>query len=508
MGQTMANQSCKFKKLVLSALVTLLSSHGFAKSQIKTEYELVLPKQFQQNLLNQKWTSFVNKEFAKNWQFPNQVITAQGSIPVQINDIFLHIKTQLKKPNLQDSQTALELSSLNLQALLTIGDVSVDHIVEREVGGIVGRFRLQAQCKNVQLEMKAGRGDFAVILTPNVGSVTAGGEIQAVRLGWAPDAWVVSSMQCAGAEGFDVILKEEIQKMAQDSESFVAPHKEFLRASVQAELDKIQFDFSGSKQLVMSRPDIKVMMSVDQLKDLGSQGLKVTGHFIVDFNRAPASEMKVLTLSGESSTSGGLASLRLPKDFIKETVKRSYAPNTWMHQFNSDKISGFVSLMRSRFLQFFVWPELMKYPKNSNFRFDVYSNKNLNIQGQGLDLQMQGSIYTQMQSPQNGRLAPFMDFTVPMKTQIKLQVQNGIFTADLGTPTLSLNAQWNPAYLASHRVSQNFSAGTIQSRIIEALAGQKITTVLPRIPVTEGLALKIKSARVNSARDLVLDLSP
>lgn len=503
----MANQSCKFKKLVLSVLVTLLSSHGFAKSQIKTEYELVLPKQFQQNLINQKWTSFVNKEFSKNWQFPNQVVMAQDEIPVQINDIFLQIKTQLKKPNLQDSQTALELSSMNLQALLTIGDVSVDHIVEREVSGIVGRFRLQANCKNVQLQMKAGAGDFAVILTPNVGSSTAGGEIQSVRLGWAPDAWGVASMQCTGAEGFDAILKEEIQKIAQDSEKFVAPHKEFLRASVQAELDKVQFDFSGSKQLVMSRPDIKVTMTVDQLKDLGTEGAKVTGHFMVDFNRAPDSEVKVLTLNGNASANSSLASLRLPKDFLKEAMKRAYAPNTWMHQFNSDKISGFVSLMRSRFLQFFVWPELMKYPKTSVFRFDVYSNKNLNIQGQGLNYQMQGNIYTQMQSPQKGKLAPFMDFTVPMKANIKLQVQSGILTADLGSPTLSLNAQWNQNYLANNRVSKSFSSGTIQSRIIEAITGQKITTVLPSIPVADGLALKVKSARVNGSQDLVLDLS-
>lgn len=503
----MANQSCKIKKLVLSALVTLLSSHGFAKSQIKTEYELVLPKQFQQNLINQKWKSFVNKEFTKNWQFPNQVVTAPGGIPVQISDIFLNIKTQLKKPALQDSKTAIELSSMNLQAQLLINEVSVDHFVEREVGGIVGRFRLQANCKNVHLEMKSGSGDFAVLLTPNIETSTAGGEIQSVRLGWRPDAWGVASMQCTGAEGFDVILRDEIQKIAQDSESFVAPHKEFLRASVQAELDKIQIDFSGSKQLIVSRPDIKVMMTVNQMTDAGSEGARVMGHFLIDFNRAPDQETKVLTLDGDSSASRSIASLRLPKDFLKEAMKRAYAPNTWMHQFGSDKFSGFVSLMSSRFLQFFVWPELLRYSKKSLFRFDVYSNKTLNIQGQGLNYRMQGVIYTQMQSPQGGRLAPFMDFTVPLKGNMKLQVQNGVLTADLGSPSLSLNAKWNNNYLKRGNVYRSFSSGTIQSRIVQAIAGQKINTVLPKIPVADGLALQVKSARVNASQDLVLDLS-
>jgi hypothetical protein len=491
--------------------VTLLSSHGFAKSQIKTEFELVLPKQFQQNLINQKWETFANKEFAKNWQFPNQTLVAQGEIPVQINDIFLQIKTQLKKPAVVDSQTAIELSSQNLQALLTIGDVNVDHVIEREVGGIVGRFRLQASCKNVQLQMKAGEGDFAVILTPTVNSSTAGSEIQSVRLGWKPDAWVVASMQCSGAEGFDTILRAEIQKMAQDSNAFVSPHLAFIKNSVQEELNKITFDFSKEKKVIMSRPDLQVSMTVDQLQDLGSAGAKVRGHFLVDFLKAPDEELKELNLEGEGVANGSLASLRLPKEFLKEAIKRAYAPNTWMYQITSDKISGFSSLMQSRFTQFFVWPELMSYPKNSIFRFDVYSNKALNISGQGMNYNVAGTIYTQMQSPQkiyNGKLAPFMDFTVPLQTPITVDVSNSVLTAKLGGASMKLNAQWNKDYLKNTRgVSQYFSANIIKSRIIDAIAGKTITTALPKIPISEGLSLTIKKARVNAAQDLIIDLS-
>lgn len=503
----MTNQSCKFKKSVMIALVTLLSSHGFAKSQIKTEYELVLPKQFQQNLINQKWQSFVNKEFTKNWQFPNQVVTAQGEIPVHINDIFLQVRTQLKKPDLQESQTAIELSSKNLEARLNIGDVSVDHIVEREVGGVVGRFRLQASCKNVQLQMRPDQGDFAIILTPAVDSSTAGSEIQSVRLGWKPDAWSVASMQCSGAEGFDVILKNEIQKMAQDSAAFVNPHREFLRASVQEELDKIQFDFSGSKQLVISRPDITVSMTVSELKDLGSSGAKVLGHFLVEFDRAPDEELKVLRLEGASSANSALASLRLPKDFLKEVMRRAYAPRTWMHKFTSDKISGFTELMQSRFKQWLVWPELMRYPKNSPFRFDVYSNKDINLQGHGMNYQMQGALNTMMLSQQGRNLAPFMHFTVPMKANIKLHVQNGVLTTDLGNPSLGLTAAWDSGYLSRNRVSKNFSAQVILDRVVRAIAGKKVVTVLPAIPVAEGLTLKVKSARTTGDHELVFDLN-
>lgn len=501
----MTNQGWKIK---IAVLAVFLCSHAFAKSQIESEFELVLPKEFQKNLINEKWKSFAEKEFAKNWQFPNQTMTAQEGIPVQINDIFLEIKTRLKKPALQEAQTLVELTSQGLQAELRLGEVSVDHTIEREVGGIVGRFRLQALCKDVRLNMTAGQGEFAVLVAPTLASATAGGEIQAVRLGWTPQAWVISSMQCSGAQGFDDILRGEIQKLAQDSATLVSPHLEFIKQSVQAELDKIQIDLSGSRRLLVSRPDIEAHMIVDRFQDLGTQGLKVRGRFTVDFARVATNSQKKLTLA-EGSTAGAAnqASLRLPKDFLKEIVNQAYAPNTWRHSFLSPQIPGFVSLMRSRFIQFFVWPELMSYPKSSVFRFDVYSNKSLNIQGQGLQYKINTTIYTQMQSPQKaGQLAPFMNFTVPVTAQLGLQVQNGVLKVSLGSPQMGLQAQWDKNYLSSKRVSTGFSTSTIRSRIIESIAGEMVTVSLPTIPVADDLTLKIKKVRVNTTQDLIVDL--
>ncbi len=173
-----------------AALITFfISSHAFSKSQINSEFELTLPRQFQQHLIEKKWESLVNKEFQANWQFPDQQVNAQ-EVPVRIRQLSLKVKTLLQKPSLDDSQSILKLSSKNLQAELHMGEVSVDHVVERVVGGIIGRFRVQVQCKDVVLNLQPGQGSFSVVLSPQVENVKAGIQVESVDLSWLPGSWV------------------------------------------------------------------------------------------------------------------------------------------------------------------------------------------------------------------------------------------------------------------------------------------------------------------------------
>ena len=81
-------------KCATVVLVTLISSHGLAKSQIISEFELLLPRQFQQTLIDKKWQSLATEEFSGKWPFPDQQVVSRN-IPVKIKDIFLNIKTKV-----------------------------------------------------------------------------------------------------------------------------------------------------------------------------------------------------------------------------------------------------------------------------------------------------------------------------------------------------------------------------------------------------------------------------
>ncbi|KHD88903.1 MAG: hypothetical protein OM95_06490 [Bdellovibrio sp. ArHS] len=475
---------------------------------MNSEFQLALPRQFQENLIAKKWETLVNQEFQGNWQFPDQEIAAQD-VPVKIKNISLKVLTHLEKPALQPQQTSLLLMSKDLKAQLVIGEVSVDHIVERVVGGIVGRFRVQASCKNVSLIMKPGQGSMSLALRPSVGANTASAVVQEVRVAWAPGSWNSEGIHCEGVEGFADLLKTEIDKMANDSESFIQPKKDLIKKYVESYLQDLKLDFSSPRQLIVSRPDIRVLMKVDQYTDQGEAGALVQGHLQIEFLKSPDEEVTNLTLSPGSMVGGGAeAQILLPKDFVKQVLAKAYSANAWLHQITSDKLPGFSSLMNSRFLQFFVWPALRDYAKSTKFLFEVYSNKDMEIQGAGLQYQVKANMYSRMRAPRSGAYVPFVNWSVPLNSKINLQIANGKASATFINPTLGLTPYYDASYVAKYSPNRRILYGTIRDKVLAGIWGKTLSFEIPQLPLMEGVSLKVKKVLAPANQDLILQLAP
>ncbi|WP_413585615.1 hypothetical protein [Bdellovibrio sp. HCB274] len=488
----------------------LFSQQAFSSAVVESEFELVLPKQFQENLIEEKWKSLENQEFKANWQFPDQTVEAANGVQVQLKGISVSLETELKKPSLGSSQTQVVLSSKDLAAQMTIASISVDQWIEQTVGGITGRFHLVADCPNVVLNMKPGAGSFSVALNPKVGSNQAGGTVQDISLTWQKEAWSAAAFTCTGAAGFDDIVNQQISQISADSAAFVDPKKELILSYLNGYIGKWSFDFSKPRQLVSSRDDVNISMVVDDFNDTNPDRALAKGRVIVEFTRAPNAEATKLELAKGDVNYGtsGQAVIRLPAGFAKEMISRAYAADSWVHQFYSSQISGFSSVMNSRFMQFFVWPELMDYPKSSKFLFNLYSNKDPKISGSGLKYQVSANLYSQMKAPKNGKYIPFMNFTVPFSSGISLGISDSKAAVKFTGTTLDLRYAWDTSYVKSYNPRTRFAASTIEGKILGAISGKTMNVTLPAIPLTEGVKLKIKKATTLSNSDLMLQLAP
>lgn len=496
------------KSLSASLCVFFTCSHAFSVSQINSEFQLSIPRQFQQNLIDKKWESLVKQEFQANWQFPDQEVVAQA-VPVKFKNISMKIKTFLEKPQLEVSETLLQLTSKKLEAEIHMDEVSVDSVVEREVSGVIGRFRIQAHCKDVVLTLNPGQGSFAMTLAPSLSPSTAGTQLQSVNVSWLPGSWTAQGMQCEGAEGFEAIIRDEIHKIANDSARFVEPQKDLIKKYVQDYLAGYSFDFSQARQLIVARPDIRISMKVDEYKDLGATGALIRGHLQIEFLKTEGTDVKNLILSAdETLTNASVAQLRLPKDFVKEVVGKAYSANSWLHKTSSDKLPGFSSVMSSRFAQWFVWPEMMKFNQYTKFLFDVYSAKDVAIQGEGMTYQVKGDFVSRMQAPRGGNYVPFMNFAIPFSSKVQLTVENGKAQAKFVNPIMGLTANWERSYLNKFGASTKFKASTIRDKIVGGLWGKTISVNIPNIPLTDDLSLKVKKVLPTEGQDLVLQLMP
>lgn len=495
------------KKISVTLVVFLISSHAFSKSQIVSEFELSLPRQFQQNLINQSWESLMNREFAANWQFPDQLIETE-EVPVALKKISLKLATHLEKPSVGNSQNGFELISKNLQAELTLGEVSVDQVVSRTVGGVLGRFRVQARCENVVLKLTPGQGIFSVLGAPVVSQGAAGFSVQNVDLNWNAGAWTYDEPHCEGVEGFAAILKTEIEKINLDSQTFMSSKRELMREFLQAYLEKNKLDFSGSRQLVTGRPDLRVEMKVEEYRNLADGGAQAKGLIVIDFLKAPDQESQFLKLGEPVAVTNNFAQLRLPESFIRNFLMQFYAANSWNHRITSEKLPGFASLMQSRFAQFFVWPELLRFPKSTRFYFDLSSKVNPVIRGEALLYSVDTSLDAKMWAPRNGSYVPFMNFKIPFKTDVQVSVNKGDLQASFSDSSLNISSSWDSSYVQNFEPYKRFSSGTIRDRILSGIVGKTLNVPLPKIPVTESVSLKVQKVLTPKGSGMVLLLAP
>lgn len=506
---TKARPQLKTKALSAALTAFFISSHAFSVSQINSEFEMLLPRQFQQILIDKKWESLINKEFQGNWQFPDQETVSQ-EVPVKIRNISLKIKSHLHKPALDNDKELLQLNAKNLQAQINIGEVSVDHIVERVVGGIIGRFRIQASCKNVILSLNPGKGTFGMVISPTVESSNAGMALQSFNLSWLPNSWVPENLQCEGAAGFTDIIKNEISKMTEDSTKFIEPQRDLIKNYLQSALQKVRLDFSQPKQLIVSRPDIQVVMKIYEFKDLEKNGASLKGTFQIDFLKAQDNQVKTLTLTDASNeNSVTKATLRLPKDFIKEITAATHAANAWLYRTSSDKLPGFTALMNSRFNQTFVWPDLKNYSPTTKFLFDIYSNKDVSVEGEAFSYQLKATFNSLMKAPRSGTYIPYMNFTIPLTSKIQVKVENQKVFATFANPYMGLSYKWDSSYVKKYYPSQKFAADTIRDKIVGGLWGKTMSFAIPKIPLTQEISFKVLNATVpKDKQDVLFQLAP
>lgn len=497
------------KKLSVFIVLFLSVSNAFSASVVETEFELFLSKSFQSSAIHQKIQSLEKDEFHLNWPISDQVLAVDG-VEVALRGIQAKISTKLEQP-VGEIHSQVQISSKSLSASLTISQIFVDQVVEKTYGGITGRFRVQADCRNVQVDLKPGQGLFSVLAAPEISSQTGKVVIKDFMAQWGADSFQVSSLNCTGVEGFADLLAVELKKVAEAGDKFLVPYKDKILSEMNSALSEYSVNFGQKKELSVGRPDIRVWMEVLELKEAPG-GSVLKGLLSVEFQRITADSQERLKLEEETVSESPGAVLRLPKSFVQIMASKAFAANSWVEKLQSPQISGFASLMRSRFMQFFLWPDLMNFPKSSVFTFDVYSDQDLKISGgDNLVFGLASKLLVQMNAPKKSNYVPFMHFSAPFSANVKLNLSQGKLSAQILNPSLNLGSSWNKDYLSKYSPSTRFSSSTVRGAILSALTSEKMQMTVPLLPLSEGLNLQVKSleapAKGKSVR-VILAVSP
>lgn len=515
------------KMLTIAVILGMFSAiicgkTSYASTIINSEFEVQLSKEFQRSIIEKKWLTLQSQSLTHKINLLDQVVDSGEGVKIHLMGVSLTLNTYLQKPELSQKNEELTLISKNLQAGIVIDKIMVDQNVTQTMGGITGVFKVQAECHNIKMNLPTSAGQFSLKLKPLVYipdkvnqknlMATIGIDVEDISLSWTPSSWIVDRFECSGSGGFEQVIQQHIQSISGNSEAFLSFHKNEILNFLQKYFINTQESLSLTKKWLASRPDILFSLDVDHYTEDGSN-IFGKGHLILEFTKSKINEVKNLKLdnslaSNMNQHNGKEAIIKLPESFIRDVLSSAYESETWSQRISSKNISAFSSLMNSRIMQFFVWPELMSFSKSSQFYFDFHSIQNPQIMGSGLRYQFKMVLLGDMWAPRTDNYVHFIQFLAPTNGTMNLSVSDGQAVIGLNVNDLKLSSKWDSNYRKKYDPSTYINISAIKNSLKNELSNQKIRFLLPEIPLMEGLTLKIRKIEGKPADDFFILLGP
>lgn len=480
------------RSLFAGCVVALFSLAASAKN-LSSDVLLVIPKEeLRRHAILQSGELEVLRES----------LTISGELPVVLRQLKAKIRYEV------DSLTPGENGQFEMvlripQARLRAEGLGIDTVLEVKSGGVRARIPVKASCQGLQIEnreelrfsLKAQWED-----SPSL-------RVSVQELQWLrrPGQWALQSESCQAAPGFLPFLEEQISKLWQESEELPLTLKEELNTqlagwfnetlNLKDEISRLATRLHLQGRRMMDTPEAWVF-GLDLGLEIGSDPNRI----------CPSLRVPVHLSLSEMPSHLNELELRFPEKLLEVWVRCLHEQGLLTRYDRGQDIAGFRQLLNSRFLQFFVWSDLMRFPKSTAFQFQSFSNGPFRLEALpaagGVSYALQTQIVSHLSHPVNERWHPYMTFWSPVTAAIQLKVADSkLKIGMLGTPRTHLQYRYDVP-----EARGLVSVGLVESQVKDYLKGQSFEVELPQIQF-EGVTLKASGIeRSGSALRFKLDL--
>lgn len=304
--------------------------------------------------------------------------------------------------------------------------------------------------------------------------------------------------QCEGAEAVMTAIKDAMQAVAHDQSWLQNMMKEATLRWVQNSLGSFQKEILTARTVTI-RPTLTATWEPQDMEAIGEGMIRVPGQLSLKKEGEGPEQVEVvertqLAASLISMTESGLV---LPKNTIEKVVEFLHRNGELNHRVPSNSVTAFVGLMKSRFLQFFVWPDLMKFATNTTFYFDLRAQNYPSLTNgrmvtdRGLTYDLQVPLLVNMWAPHNGNYLPYVDFRAQGSGRVYINVKGNQLQLQAMTGPLNVRSQFRDEYKSVRAVSDSIWESLLGSRVQSYLSSQKFMTDLPEWPLTQNLILGV-----------------
>ncbi|MCB0384078.1 MAG: hypothetical protein KDD43_01700 [Bdellovibrionales bacterium] len=484
----------KILKCTIAARVLSCGFSGWAQVEVHSDFSFQLGHQEYEQIL----TSGLG-EINESWEIPIPDFVISQPFPTSVSQIKAIVRSHVHGVSHHGAEVGLTLEIPEMT--FSIGKVETSQIIERVINGVRVRVHLQGACEGISARLIDDKVQAELRLSRSV---------QPSRLNWNLEDLFVTNQnwrfdlsieKCQAPQGYDEVLKEEIYRYLGQTNLWQGT----IETLIQEKVD--QWSLQVSNQLMMAAPinlgfqNFKMIMAPQVLDENPRGDLVIRGKI---FGYFPHSQAKAKRLNVEfDQGDGGLDGtegtvIAIPPNFISALLEAFSANGELYQSVKFQEVEGLRDLMRSRWYQFFLWPDLLNFSKKTNFVLQFYGRRTPRVSNlTSVDGTLMGTFYwpvaANMYLPWKGNYAPYMNFQTEFRAMPKMKVMKDGIHVSFPHPSMTLDYQWDAKYMTQFSPWTYFAYKSIGSRIKDAIEEVDWLLPLPEIKVKDNLVLKAKS---------------
>ncbi len=345
-----------------------------------------------------------------------------------------------------------------LSVTIQIPMISIDQTIEQIVAGNVIRVRVVSHCSSISIS------NFGIHLTSSLNWSRVNSfpspVLNDLQLDWTDNPWIISDFFCSGPLGINSVFTSQIKAGLGD--------RQFIQSLIFERIkEAILSQWSSAKDSLFSGINSKV--KIDGIAVWNAKGVGILGTLATEVTQdLTGSEKQLLTKSEFTNMNFDKQKIIIPKSLVTNMAKQNIQTAT-IKTINIRENDGFMGLLRSRFLQFFLWPDLMNFRKDSRFEVSFKSFYNVVVKWTSKNTaQISGNLNGNFDAERDSKCIPYLDLAFGFSVNADISKSGQDINISAKSPSLDFKYRFENSYIKNFNPSERIS-GIIVKKAKSAL---------------------------------------
>lgn len=476
--------------VALSIPFLFLASPARAEVSVTTDFVLRLPNAVVDKLAPQAAPSKGEEKFP----LEDGGFEVAGA-KVALTGAEAGVRYELAKP-VGAGEHAWKVRTTKLSAFVKVGVFTIRKNEVKERDGVVIDQDALVECRNLTLRLKEEAGASVEGL---VRASLEGGSMKLTlhdyKGHWPSGAWAVESLDCPGVAGIGGAVATQLMEILAQTSLLDSKVRPALEKALLAAGEAAGRGLAGGISLPTGLEGVSLNVQEGAVRELPG-GFEMRGRLNLDFLKAKGELSRDLKLGAVSAAPVGASpQLLLPKEALDALLEAGFLAGLLKHELQSKDLEGFRALTQSRFKQFFAWPDLQRFPKDTNFLFRLQPREAPKLENASssrageITGQVNLPLAIKMFAPIERRWFPYVEFRTQLNAAASFHVSGGALKVRLRAANEELSHAFSREYVDRFRPNTRISTRRIRDSLVESLNKEELSVPLPALKAG-GLELK------------------